>query len=410
MEPYSLPDVINSWFAVARSEDVAPGTVRAIHLMGHRLVVFRTEDGQLAAMDGACPHLGGSLAYSGVVEGGVLRCRLHGFCYDGKGACTETGYGTNPPPLQARTYPVRELLGTILIYFHDQGEAPTFEPPLVDGPEWSRPTHDVFSLTSHPQEIAENAVDTGHLTWIHGFSEANREGPLQVEGHHVRQAITCRVPNKLGIGPAAEIEMRFAFNVFGLGIVLVESQLPAVDFESRTFVMSSLVGDGTMDVRVVSQCKDVSRATSHLPLKWLFPENVAEKLLLTAYHRAMLFDFRRDLAYWAHKRYLPRPGLAQGDGPIVSFRKWARQYYPGVEVPVLVDQDMPIAQPAPRPRTKDGKVRLPQAAPTQGNAELRTGWWRGVEALPAPIRSRLGSSGVGAWATLLGMGSSRVRA
>ncbi|NUP09236.1 MAG: Rieske 2Fe-2S domain-containing protein [Polyangiaceae bacterium] len=407
MSSSSLPEVINSWFAVARSEDIPAGSVKAIHLMGHRLVIFRTEDGKLAAMDGACPHLGGSLAQSGTVEGGVLRCRLHGFCFDTAGQCTETGYGTKPPPLKARTYPVREMLGTVLLYFHETAETPTWEPPLDDGPIWSRPTHDVFSLTSHPQEIAENAVDTGHLTWIHGFSEATRTGPLEVDGHRVRQGIRCRVPNKLGVGGGADIEMDFAFHVYGLGIVIVESHVPSVDFFSRTFVMSSLVGDGTMDVRVVSQCRDIGRSTSHLPLKWLMPERAAERLLLTVYRRAMLFDFRRDLVYWAHKRYLPRPGLASGDGPIVAFRRWAKQFYPrGFELPMApeldVDGDVSFITPA-KP-----KVRLPQLPPS---SQLQTGWWRGWrETLPDPIRKRFFTgSGVAAWASVLGIGH-RVRA
>jgi nitrite reductase/ring-hydroxylating ferredoxin subunit len=404
MHGYALPEVINSWFAVARASEVPPGTVKAIHLMGHRLVVFRTADGRLAAMDGACPHLGGSLAQSGVVEGGVLRCRLHGFCFDAAGDCTETGYGTKPPALKARTYPVRELLGTILVYFHGGAEEPTWEPPLVDGDEWSRPTHDVFSLTSHPQEIAENAVDTGHLTWIHGFRDAQRTGPLEVSGHHVRQGMRCLVPNKLGTGKDADIEMEFAFRVYGLGIVIVESHVPSVEFFSRTFVMSSLIGDGTMDVRVVSQVRDVGRATSHLPLQWLFPAPVGQRLLLAAYHKAMLFDFRRDLVYWAHKRYLPRPGLAAGDGPIVAFRRWAKQFYPGgLEPSIATDLDVDGDSSFAPVRRVDGKLRLPQLPRSK---ELRTGWWRGWdERLPEPIRARLATgSGIATWASVLGIG------
>lgn len=404
MDGYELPQVINSWFAVARADEIPPGSVHAIHLMGHRLVLFRTESGKLAAMDGACPHLGGSLAQSGIVEGEVLRCRLHGFCYDSEGACTATGYGTEPPRLPARMHAVREMLGAVLVYFHEGGLEPTWEPPLRDGPEWTRPTHDVFTLTSHPQEIAENAVDTGHLTWIHGFQDATRNGPLEVDGHHICQSVECVVPNKLAIGGTSTIEMSFKFHVYGLGIVVVESHVPAFDFFSRTFVMSSLIGDGTLDVRVVSQCRDVDRAVNHVPLGFL-PWSLRQKLLLTAYHKAMIFDFRRDLAYWAHKRYLPRPGLVHGDGPIVPFRKWARQFYPGGVDPLLVEGTLGDAP-------KKVKVRLPQLP---RSAQLKTGWWQTwEEALPESIRARVKTtapkSGVGAWASLLGLGSRGVRA
>lgn len=403
MDRYALPEVVNGWFAVARASDVPPGAVRPVHLMGHRLVLFRTAEGVLAAMDGACPHLGGSLALSGVVEGDVLRCRLHGFCFDAEGACTETGYGSKPPALRARTYPVRELLGTVMVYFHESAEPPAWEPPLSDGLEWSRPTHDVFSLTSHPQEIAENAVDTGHLMWVHGFRDAKRTGPLEVSGHYVRQGMRCLVPNKLGTAGGADIEMDFGFEVHGLGIVIVESHIPAVDFFSRTFVMSSLIGDGTLDVRVVAQVRNVERAIAHLPLNRLVPSAIGERLLLGAYHKAMLFDFRRDLAYWAHKRYLPRPGLAQGDGPIVAFRRWAKQFYPLDQQPPTSHDAEPAGDPSFTPRPSDGKLRLPQLPRSK---DLQTGWWRGWEEhLPEPIRGRISrSSGIAAWASVLGLG------
>jgi hypothetical protein len=30
---------------------------------------------------------------------------------------------------------------------------------------------------------------------------------------------------------------------------------------------------------------------------------------------------------WEHKRYLARPALAAGDGPLGLYRKWTRQFY-----------------------------------------------------------------------------------
>jgi hypothetical protein len=37
---------------------------------------------------------------------------------------------------------------------------------------------------------------------------------------------------------------------------------------------------------------------------------------------------RLHIAIWAHKRYVDRPALAAGDGPIGFYRKWTQQFYP----------------------------------------------------------------------------------
>jgi 3-ketosteroid 9alpha-monooxygenase subunit A len=34
-----------------------------------------------------------------------------------------------------------------------------------------------------------------------------------------------------------------------------------------------------------------------------------------------------DLVIWENKRYVPRPVLCDGDGPIGRFRRWASQFY-----------------------------------------------------------------------------------
>jgi phenylpropionate dioxygenase-like ring-hydroxylating dioxygenase large terminal subunit len=48
------------WFAVAASQELAPGEVKPIHYFGTDLVLFRTEAGQAVVTDPYCPHLGPS--------------------------------------------------------------------------------------------------------------------------------------------------------------------------------------------------------------------------------------------------------------------------------------------------------------------------------------------------------------
>ncbi|MFX6011088.1 hypothetical protein ABTE87_20580, partial [Acinetobacter baumannii] len=34
----------------------------------------------------------------------------------------------------------------------------------------------------------------------------------------------------------------------------------------------------------------------------------------------------QDVPIWNHKAHRPRPSLARGDGPVMKFREWARQF------------------------------------------------------------------------------------
>jgi len=36
---------------------------------------------------------------------------------------------------------------------------------------------------------------------------------------------------------------------------------------------------------------------------------------------------QKDIEIWKYKRYLKHPALAEGDGPIGLYRKWAKQFY-----------------------------------------------------------------------------------
>ncbi|GGS23683.1 hypothetical protein GCM10010252_73690 [Streptomyces aureoverticillatus] len=39
-------------------------------------------------------------------------------------------------------------------------------------------------------------------------------------------------------------------------------------------------------------------------------------------------DTRVDHPVWHHKRYLPHPAFNSAGGPIGTYRRWARQFYP----------------------------------------------------------------------------------
>lgn len=111
----SLPGFPAGWFAVGFSHELSRGQMLSRQCMGQQLVLFRTQSGLACAVDAYCPHLGAHFSYGGTVLGEVIRCPFHGFCFDQRGACVATGYGTKPPPAaRLRTWPLRETSGMLL--------------------------------------------------------------------------------------------------------------------------------------------------------------------------------------------------------------------------------------------------------------------------------------------------------
>jgi hypothetical protein len=64
-------------------------------------------------------------------------------------------------------------------------------------------------------------------------------------------------------------------------------------------------------------------------------------------------DLLQDFPVWENKAYLERPRLAEGDGPIMRYRRWARQFYT-----------------LPQPPDEHG--RHPTATPTRSGANTAT--------------------------------------
>ena len=99
---------LKGWFAVAWSEDLAPGAVRSLRYFARDLVLFRSRGGAAHVLDAHCPHLGAHLG-GGSVEGDTLVCPFHGWRWDGAGQCAGIPYAKRiPPKARTRSWPVAE--------------------------------------------------------------------------------------------------------------------------------------------------------------------------------------------------------------------------------------------------------------------------------------------------------------
>lgn len=159
----------NSWYCAAWSGDLSEKPI-GIRICDEPVVIFRTADGSVAALDGRCPHRFAPLSI-GTVKGNVIECGYHGLQFDRTGVCTLNphGRGLIPPRANIRAYPVAERHGAIWVWM---GEPAAADPEtiidlyFVDKPGWTGTTG-YLRIEADYQLVIDNLLDLTHGTYLH---------------------------------------------------------------------------------------------------------------------------------------------------------------------------------------------------------------------------------------------------
>jgi phenylpropionate dioxygenase-like ring-hydroxylating dioxygenase large terminal subunit len=308
MSAGALP-IPNGWFAIALSEEIAPGAVAIRHYFGQDLVVFRTESGRISVVDPHCPHLGAHLGHGGRVAGERNRCPFHGWEFDAEGVCRAIDYAKRiPPTARVKSWPALERYGFVFVWRDARGAAPSFELPEIpeaSSPEWSTHQRYEWTIRAHGQELGENGVDPAHFRHVHGtlnvpVMTATEDGPLR----RAHQPIEMRTPRGDVKG---EIEARS----FGMG------------FSATRFT-------GICETLELATMTPIDAATSHVRYAFTQPRVDGQDPkggVAAAIIRDIVKQTNEDVVIWEHKLYREQPVLCDGDGPIAQYRRWCQQFY-----------------------------------------------------------------------------------
>lgn len=127
------------WYALATADEVDRHLL-AVRALGGPVMLFRTQSGEVAALEDRCAHRAYPLS-AGVLDGDTVRCGLCGFVYDAGGQCLAVP--TQPRvPLGAHVacYPTTERDGLVWVWLGEPGRARLHrvpELPWLSDPGWA---------------------------------------------------------------------------------------------------------------------------------------------------------------------------------------------------------------------------------------------------------------------------------
>ena len=196
---------MNCWYVVAWAHEIPGDGFLARTVLGEPLLVYRTSNSKLTALEDRCCHRQAPLS-KGKREGDAIRCGYHGLKFDAQGVCVEVpGLEKAPANARVRTYPVIEHKKWIFVWMGDAARADASMLPDIfsnDDPDWQYKPGYMHYETPYLL-ICDNLLDFSHLTYVHektlGGSNEIAQARPQIEkapGKGQRGLrVTRRVPN-----------------------------------------------------------------------------------------------------------------------------------------------------------------------------------------------------------------------
>jgi phenylpropionate dioxygenase-like ring-hydroxylating dioxygenase large terminal subunit len=175
----------NAWYVAAWGDEIGR-ELRQIKVLGEKICMFRTEKGEVIALEDACPHRKLPLS-KGRIKGDTVECGYHGLTFDCAGQCVAApGKGRIPSAAKVRPYPVHEKYGLIWIWMGNAAIADVediFEIEHYDDPAWGINRGAAMQINCNYQLMTDNLLDPTHVAWVHQSSfaqDAAKDAPLRV--------------------------------------------------------------------------------------------------------------------------------------------------------------------------------------------------------------------------------------
>jgi len=184
----NVPYAYDAWYPLAWSRDIGR-QLATRRVLEEDLVVYRTEDGQVAALEDVCPHRLAPLSL-GTLRGNAVECGYHGLTFDCSGQCVSApGMARAPTGARVRSYPTAESMGMVWVWMGDPAKAngsEVFHLPEYDDPAYSVVEGDALPVQANYLSLADNLCDPTHVVYVHKTTLASA-GREETRVQHERQ-------------------------------------------------------------------------------------------------------------------------------------------------------------------------------------------------------------------------------
>ena len=162
----------NMWYVAFWSTDIQDSELHPRRILGEPIVFYRSEFGDVIALEDTCPHRFAPLSLGKIVEGDRIACAYHGLRFDRTGACVFNPHTDHkiPPAAHVRAYPVVEKYSMVWIWMGtgvpDRATIPEYE--CLDT---ARPEHistcNYMTIEADYRLIVDNLLDLSHVPFLH---------------------------------------------------------------------------------------------------------------------------------------------------------------------------------------------------------------------------------------------------
>ena len=162
-------NLTEGWYWLLSSCELKKGKIKAVQLANIELIVYRGENGKVAALHAYCPHMGAHLA-EGRVENNQVRCFFHNWQFDKNGKCTDIPCLEKMPSknISLKAYHVVEQHSMIWVWLgKDEPLHDVPEVPELAGQRTVSELGNRFLKNCHPNVVMINAIDEQHFRTVH---------------------------------------------------------------------------------------------------------------------------------------------------------------------------------------------------------------------------------------------------
>lgn len=176
-----------AWYMAAWSSELTDGLL-ARRIRDRPVVLFRKENGEVAALADRCPHRFAPLS-KGERKGDTLVCGYHGLSFNSTGQCVNNPFSaTVPKGAQVPAFQVVEQDGIVWIWMDTESEADAALIPdfaMLERP-CGRPLEGYTLMNAGYEFATDNLMDLSHIEFVHKGSFAGA-GVIFAGTHEIKE-------------------------------------------------------------------------------------------------------------------------------------------------------------------------------------------------------------------------------